>query len=188
MALSLTHAANKYPGQLPSHTGSLVWLYSSPTPLHQLSKDLLSRISCDSADLRSLTAPPHGTDSFKQLNKGLLSRCSRNSFRQLSKGLLSRSYYDSADNMSTTGGLSTGVTESPPQTQQGFAEPTLATYVQPQDSVEGLSLTHTPHSTETQGKKVAESGSPQTAQGLGRRMQLSLAHFPRHRDSAEGCS
>ena len=29
-------------------------------------------------------------------------------------------------------------TESPPQAQQGFAEPTLDTYVQPQDSVEGL--------------------------------------------------
>ena len=30
-------------------------------------------------------------------------------------------------------------TESPPQAQQGFAEPTLDTYVQPQDSVERLS-------------------------------------------------
>ena len=88
----------------------------------------------------------------------------------------------------TTGGLSIRVTESPPQAQQGFAEPTLDTYAQPQDSVEGLSLAHIPHSAETQRKKVAESGSSQTAQGLSRRMQLSLAHFSRHRDSAEGCS
>ena len=65
--------------------------------------------------------------------------------------------------------------ESPPQAQQGFSEPTLDIYLQPQDSVEGLSLTHTPHSSETQQKKVAESGSPHIAQGLSRKMQLSLA-------------
>ena len=56
------------------------------------------------------------------------------------------------------------VTESPPQAQQGFAELTLDTYVQPQDSVEGLSLIHTPHGKETQRKKVAESGSSLLAQ------------------------
>ena len=83
--------------------------------------------------------------------------------------------------MYTSGGLSTGVTETPPQTQQGFAEPTLETYVQPRDSVEGLSRTHTPHGTETQRKKAVESGSQQTAQGLSRR---SLAYFSQHRDSA----
>ena len=34
-------------------------------------------------------------------------------------------------NMYTTGGLSASVTESPPQAQQEFAEPTLELYVQP---------------------------------------------------------
>ena len=77
--------------------------------------------------------------------------------------------------MYTTGGLSARVTKSPPQAQQGFAESTLDTYVQPQDSVERLSLAHAPHSSETQREKVAESGSPHTAQGLSRRRQLSLA-------------
>ena len=62
------------------------------------------------------------------------------------------------------------VTESPPQAQQGFAELTLDTYVQPQDSLERLSLAHTPHSAETQQKKETEFGSPHTAQGLSRRM------------------
>ena len=66
--------------------------------------------------------------------------------------------------MYNTGGLSTRVTESPPQAQQGFAEPTL-NLCTPQYSVEGLSHARTPHSAETQRKKVAESGSPQTAQG-----------------------
>ena len=111
-------------------------------------------------------------DSFHQLSKDLLSRCPRISFHQLSKGLLSRSYYDSADSAESNSHL----------------EPTLDTYVQPQDSVEGLSLAHTPHSAESQQKKVVESGTPQTAPGLRRRLQLSLAHFTRHRDSAEGCS
>ena len=67
------------------------------------------------------------------------------------------SYYDSADSaesnslmICTQQGDSIRVTESPPQAQQGFAESTLDTYVQPQDSVEGLSLTHIPHSAETQ--------------------------------------
>ena len=55
--------------------------------------------------------------------------------------------------MYTTGGLSTRVTESPQQAQQGFAEPTLDTYVQPQDSVEGLSLAHAPHSSTHSGTK-----------------------------------
>ena len=87
--------------------------------------------------------------------------------------------------MYTTGGLSTRVTGSPPQAQQGFAEPTLETYVQPLDSVERMSWVHTPHSTGSQRKNLAESGTPQTAQRLSRRMQLSLAHFPQHRDSAE---
>ena len=42
--------------------------------------------------------------------------------------------------MYTTGGLSTRVTESPPQAQQGFAGPTLELmYVQTLDSAEGLS-------------------------------------------------
>ena len=77
------------------------------------------------------------------------------------------------------------VTESPPQAQQGFAEPTLDTYVQRQDSVERLSLAHSPHSAETQWKKVAESGSPHTAQGLNSRLRLSLAYSTWHRDSAE---
>ena len=77
--------------------------------------------------------------------------------------------------MYTTGGLSTRVTESPPQAQQGFAEPTLDTYVQSQDSVKVLSLAHAPHSSETQRKMIAESGSSHMAQGLSRRMQLSLA-------------
>ena len=72
--------------------------------------------------------------------------------------------------MYNTGGLSTMVTESPPQAQQGFAELTLDTYVQPQDSLERLSLAHTPHSAETQQKRVTEFGSPHTAQGLSRRM------------------
>ena len=77
--------------------------------------------------------------------------------------------------MYTTGGLSTRETESHPQAQQVFSEPTLDTYVQPQDSVEVPSLAHTPHSSETQQKKVAESCSPHIAQGLSRKMQLSLA-------------
>ena len=64
------------------------------------------------------------------------------------------------------------MTESPPPAQQGFAEPTPDTYVQPQDSVEGLSLAHSPHSSGTQRKDVAESGSSP----ISRRMQLSLAH------------
>ena len=72
--------------------------------------------------------------------------------------------------MYTTGGLSIGVTESPPQVQQGFAEPTLDTYVQQQDSGNSLSLAHAPHSAETQQKKIAESGSSHTAQRLSRRM------------------
>ena len=42
---------------------------------------------------------------------------------------------DSSSNMYTTGGLSTGVTVSPPQAQQGFAEPSLDTYVQLTGSV-----------------------------------------------------
>ena len=87
----------------------------------------------------------------------------------------------------TTGGLSFRVTESPPQAQQGFAEPTLDTYAQPQDSVEGLSLAHIPHSAETQRKKVAESGSSQTAQGLSRRTESS-SHSTQRRDSAEESS
>ena len=92
--------------------------------------------------------------------------------------------------MYNTGELSTRVTEPPPQAQQGFAEPTLEPMyiLQPQDSVEGLSDTHTPHSAETQGTKEAESGSPQTAEGPSQRTQLDLAHFSQHRDSAEGCS
>ena len=53
----------------------------------------------------------------------------------------------------TQQGDSIRVTESPPQAQQGFAESTLDTYVQPQDSVEGLSLTHIPHSSETQRRQ-----------------------------------
>ena len=40
--------------------------------------------------------------------------------------------------MYTTGGLSTGTTESPPQAQQGFAEPTLDPYVE----VLSLTLLH----------------------------------------------
>ena len=87
--------------------------------------------------------------------------------------------------MYTTGGLSTRVTESPPEAQQGFAELTQDTYVQPKDSVEGLSLARTPHRAETQQKKGAESGSPHTAQGLSRRRWLSLALLTQHRDSAE---
>ena len=58
-------------------------------------------------------------------------------------------------------------------------------YVQPQDSVERLSHAHTPHGAETQLKKVAESGSPQTAQGPSQRTWLDLAHFSQYRDSAE---
>ena len=94
--------------------------------------------------------------------------------------------------MYTTGGLSTMVTKSPPQAEQGCAEPTLDTYVQPQDSVERLSLSHTPHSAGTQRKKVAKSSSTHRAQGLSRRMLLSLA--PTHgtgtqqKDAAESGS
>ena len=42
-----------------------------------------------------------------------------------------------------------------------------------------LSLAHATHSTETQQKKIAESGSSHTAQGLSRRRLLSLAHNSR---------
>ena len=81
---------------------------------------------------------------------------------------LSHLYHD----MYTTGGpSSTRLTESPLQAQQGFAEPTLDTYVQLQASRESLNLAHTPYSPRTQRKKVAESGSPQ-----------------QHKDSAEGFS
>ena len=96
------------------------------------------------------------------------------SLHQLSKGLLSRCYCDSArvaesdssSNMHTTGGLSTRATESPPQAQQEFAEPILATNVQHTDSVDNdwvlLTLTWLRDST----KKVAESGSWHMAQGI----------------------
>ena len=85
--------------------------------------------------------------------------------------------------MYTTGGLSTGVTESPPQAQQQ-AEPTLDTYVQPQDSVEGLSLAQTPHRSETQQKKVAESGSPYST-GTQQKDIAESGSCTQHRDSAE---
>ena len=165
MALSLAHTANGVARQAPL-------THSLTDSLQQLSKILLSRYSCDSAMVAESDSSSSGTDSLHQLSKGLLSHCSRISFHQLSKGLLSRSYYDSADSAESNSHL----------------EPTLDTYVQPQDSVEGLSLTHTQHSAESQQKKVVESGTPQTAPGLRRRLQLSLAHFTRHRDSAEGCS
>ena len=101
--------------------------------------------------------------------------------------------YDSADsaestihNIYKTGGLSTRVTESPPQAQQGFAEPTLdlcttsrlsrrtesrSHSTQRRDSAEESSWVWlSTNSTEIQPKDTARSGSLLTAQGLHRRM------------------
>ena len=77
------------------------------------------------------------------------------------------------------------MTESPPQAQQGFSEPTLELLYKHWTQPKGLSWAHSPHGTGTQGKKIAESGSQQTAQGLGRKVQLSLTNLSQHRDSAE---
>ena len=52
--------------------------------------------------------------------------------------------------MYTTGGLSTRMTESPPQAQQGFAEPTLELMYNLVTQYRLLSLAHTPHSSESQ--------------------------------------
>ena len=95
------------------------------------------------------------------------------SLHKLSKDLLSHHYKDSAgsveslrNNMYTTGGLSTRMTESPPQAQQGFAEPTLELMYNLVTQNRLLSLAHTPHSSEFQREEIAETGSPHTAQGL----------------------
>ena len=68
--------------------------------------------------------------------------------------------------MYTIGGLSTKTTESPPQTRQGFAEPTLELMYNLMTQYRLLSLAHAPHSSETQRQETAETGS-------------------QHRDSAE---
>ena len=73
---------------------------------------------------------------------------------------------DSPSNMYTTGELSTRATESPPQAQQGFAEPpriTMYSAVTQQMTAESDSCSH---SSETPQKKVAEFGSLHIAQGL----------------------
>ena len=120
------------------------------------------------------------------------------SFHQLSKGLMSRSYYCivwlsavhwvKLYTICTTQGDSVLGWQS---FLHKLSKDLLSlpwTYVQSQDSVEWLSHAPTPHSAETQLKKVAESGSPQTAQGPSQRTRLGLAYISQHRDSAEGCS
>ena len=61
--------------------------------------------------------------------------------------------------MYTTGGISKRATESPPQAQQGFAEPPQITmYSTGTQRMMADSDSHS-HSSETQQKKVAEAGS-----------------------------
>ena len=68
--------------------------------------------------------------------------------------------------MNTTGGLSVRATESPPQAQQGFAEPTLELMYNLMTQYRLLSQAHAPHSSGTQREEIAESGSPNIVQGL----------------------
>ena len=82
---------------------------------------------------------------------------------------------DSLSNIYTTGELSTRVTESPPQTQQGFAEPPQITMYSTQAQWMTAESDSQRHSSRTQLKKIAEAGSPHTAQRLSRRRWLSLA-------------
>ena len=66
---------------------------------------------------------------------------------------------DSLSNMYTTGELSIRVLESPPQAQQGFAEPPRVTmYSTKTQQMMAESGSHS-HSPGTLRKKVAESGS-----------------------------
>ena len=74
---------------------------------------------------------------------------------------------DSLSNVYTTGELIIRATESPPQAQQGFAEPpriTMYSAVTQQMTAEPADSCS--HSSETPQKKVAEFGSLHIAQGL----------------------
>ena len=73
---------------------------------------------------------------------------------------------DSPSNMYTTGELSTRATESPPQAQQGFAEPPRITMYNTKTQRMTAESDSCSHSSETQRKKVAESGSLHIAQRL----------------------
>ena len=92
---------------------------------------------------------------------------------------------DSLSNIYTTGELSTRVTESPPQTQQGFSEPPQITMYSTQAQWMTAESDSQRHSSRTQQKKIAEAGSPHTAQRLSRRRWLSLALHTQLRDSVK---
>ena len=79
---------------------------------------------------------------------------------------------DSLSNMNITGELSTSVTESPPQAQQGYAEPPLITMYSIQTQRMTVESDSQIHSSRIQQKK---SLALHTAQGLSRRRWLSLA-------------
>ena len=122
--------------------------------LHQLSKELLSCCYCDSAKI-----------CWVWLLLLQVQSPSTNSAR-VCWAAATVTQSDSSSDMYTSEGLSTRTTESTAQAQQGFAEPTLDTYVQHPKLCEYYWVWLTLAQLRDSAKKMAESISWPTAQRL----------------------
>ena len=89
--------------------------------------------------------------------------------------------------MYTTGELSSRETETPPQAPQGFAEPPRMTMYSTQTQWMTVESDSQTHSSGTQQKKMAESGSPHMHGSETQRKKIAVSGSPhiRLRDSAE---
>ena len=85
--------------------------------------------------------------------------------------------------MYTTGVLSARVTESPPQAQQGFAEPPRINMYSTMAQLITAESDSQTHSSGTQQKKMAESGSPHTHGSETQQKKIAESGSPHTHDS-----